>query len=284
MDLTRKSIRVGIAAAICMLASNMLKLKFPFFTLLPAVMPISTFFGETIKFGLNRIIGTSIGVVIGVMLAYIQTENILLIGIGVMILIYVCSYLKWDSTTSIACLVFLSIMVSVKESAFSYSAHRLLDTFIGIAITTIVNLYVFNPDIKELLKIQAKEIQADLLNIANNKNFYENNNELNNIESKIKSMKEKFKIYTESVNVRPKLTQLHNELKNMIYILCIAFDQIKMINYINSLEQDNNNYNNIEFNLNNANVLIDFHKNIFFCEMKNLNRVMDNLPTVQQRN
>lgn len=49
MDLKRKAIRVGIAASLCMLVSDLLKLKFPFSVLLPAVMPISTFFGETIK-------------------------------------------------------------------------------------------------------------------------------------------------------------------------------------------------------------------------------------------
>lgn len=69
----------------------------------------------------------------------------------------------------------------------------------------------------------------------------------------------------------------------MIYILCIAFYQVKMINYINALEQ-NNNYNNPELNLNNTNILINFHKNIFFREMKNLNKVMDNIITTQRRN
>lgn len=56
-----------------------------------------------------------------------------------------------------------------------------------------------------------------------------------------------------------------------------------MINYINALEQ-NNNYNNPELNLNNTNILINFHKNIFFREMKNLNKVMDNIITTQRRN
>ncbi|APH16407.1 hypothetical protein NPD5_3082 [Clostridium sporogenes] len=55
MDLKRKALRVGIAASLCMLVSNLLKLKFPFFVLLPAVMPIWTFFGETIKFGIKYI-------------------------------------------------------------------------------------------------------------------------------------------------------------------------------------------------------------------------------------
>ncbi|MBU5300070.1 FUSC family protein [Clostridium sporogenes] len=79
MDLKRKAIRVGIAVSLCMLVSNLLKLKFPFFVLLPAVMPIWTFFGETIKFIINRIIGGTIGAVIGVVFTIIKLQNILLL-------------------------------------------------------------------------------------------------------------------------------------------------------------------------------------------------------------
>ncbi|OSA83780.1 hypothetical protein B2H84_01420 [Clostridium botulinum] len=53
-----------------MLVSNLLKLKFPFFVLLPAVMPISTFFGETIKFGINRIIGSTKRIQIKLLIVY----------------------------------------------------------------------------------------------------------------------------------------------------------------------------------------------------------------------
>ncbi|OOM69673.1 aromatic acid exporter family protein [Clostridium sp. BL-8] len=276
MDLKRKSIRVGISAALCMLASNLLKLKFPFFVLLPAVMPISTFFGETLKFGINRIIGTLIGAVIGVMLASIQTENTLLIGLGVIILIYVCNYLKWDSTTSIACLVFVSIMVSAKESAFEYSAHRLLDTFIGIVITTVVNNYVFNPDMKKLLKKQVKNIQKNLLIIATEKNFTENDTELNNIESEINNLKEKLRAYAEAVKLKHDLIYIKNKLDNMVYTLGIAFEQIKMINYINSTKNENI-IRDTGLNENNLTMFINTHKNIFFNEINNLDKILEDI-------
>ncbi len=116
------------------------------------------FFGETIKFGINRIIGSTIGAIIGVVFATIRSQNTLLVGLGVILIIYICNYLKWDSTTSIACLVFVSIIVGIRgTSAFQYSIHRLIDTFIGIAITTIVNNYIFNPDIAQLLKKKSKK-------------------------------------------------------------------------------------------------------------------------------
>lgn len=274
MDLKRKAIQVGIAATLCMLISNLLKLKFPFFVLLPAVMPISTYFGETIKFGLNRFIGSCIGAIIGVLLATIQTENIFLIGLGVMILIYLCNYLKWDSTTSIACLVFVSIMVSAKESAFVYSVHRLLDTFIGIAITTFVHSSIFNPDTRQLLKIQENKIQENLLDIANTKNFSEKKTELDYIQSEISSLQEKLKIYGESTIFNPRSAHIKSKLDYMFYILCIVFDQIKIINYINSNEYKKESINSGNFTKSNIDMIISLHKNIFYDEIKNLDNVM----------
>ncbi|EKQ52834.1 MULTISPECIES: aromatic acid exporter family protein [unclassified Clostridium] len=276
MDLIKKAVRAGIAAALCMLVSNLLNLKFPFFVLLPAVMPISTFFGETIKFGINRVIGTTIGAIIGSILVTIQPQNVFLVGIGVIIIIYVCNYLKWDSTTSIACLVFVAIIAGVKESAVTYSIHRLLDTFIGISITTLVNNYVFNPDITKLIKNQAKNIQEKLLFIATSKDFLESNNELDKIELEISNIKEKLRIYTEEVNINPKFSCTKTKLDNMVSTLSIIFEQIKIINYINSNEYKNSSYNT-KLDTNNLNIVINLHKDIFFNEMNKVDNIINDI-------
>ncbi|WPC40363.1 FUSC family protein [Clostridium sp. JS66] len=272
MNLKRKAIRVGIAASLCILVSNLLKLKYPFFVVLPAVMPISTFFGETIKFGANRIIGSFIGAIIGVVLITFQWQNTILIGIGVMLIIYICSYLKWDSTTSIACLVFVSIMLGVKGAgAISYSAYRLLDTLIGISITTIVNNYVFNPNMIKVLKNRAQDIQQSLLNLASDKEFIEDKSELDNIEKSINSLKENLKIYSEEIKVSSKFLPVKNKLDKMMYIFAIIFQQVEIINYINV----NDNFHDL--NKEHINMIISFHKDIFFREMKNLNEIIKSI-------
>lgn len=272
VDLKRKAIRVGIAASLCILVSNLLKLKYPFFVVLPAVMPISTFFGETIKFGANRIIGSFIGAIIGVVLITFQWQNTILIGIGVMLIIYICSYLKWDSTTSIACLVFVSIMLGVKGAgAISYSAYRLLDTLIGISITTIVNNYVFNPNMIKVLKNRAQAIQQSLLNLASDKEFIEDKSELDSIEKSINSLKENLKIYSEEIKVSSKFLPVKNKLNKMMDIFAIVFQQVGIINYINV----NDDYHDL--NKEHINMIISFHKDIFFREMKNLNEIIKSI-------
>lgn len=275
MELKRKAIRVGLAASLCMLVSTLFKLKFPFFVLLPAVMPISTFFGETIKFGINRIIGSIIGALIGVLLVIIPSHNllVLLVGIGVIIIIYICDYLKWNSTTSIACLVFCSIIVGTKGfSAIDYSFNRLLDTFIGIGITTIVNNYVFNPDMIKLFKKESKDIQEKLLLIAEKKDFNESKNELDSIESHLNTMKEQLKIYIKELRHSTKFIPLKNELENLISTLSFTFNQIRIINYINGSKEGNTIISN-----ENINDIINLHKKLFFNEMTNLDKIMEDI-------
>jgi uncharacterized membrane protein YgaE (UPF0421/DUF939 family) len=277
MNLSKKAIRVGLAASLCFLASDLLKLKFPFFAILPAVMPISTFFGETIKFGINRAVGSTIGAVVGVLLAYIQSGNVLLVGLGVILIVYVCNYLKWDSSTSIACLVFAAIIVGVKEpSPIDYSVHRLLATFVGIAITTIVNNYVFNPDMSQLLKKQATNIQKSLLVIANNKDFSESKNKLYEIESELNSMKEKLRIYGEEFKLNKKFSHKKSKLETLVNTLMICFEQIKTISYINT-QKNKEDSNETKLDVNSINGAIQLHKNIFFREMENLNNILSDI-------
>lgn len=239
-------------------------------------MPISTFFGETLRFGINRIIGSFIGAIVGILIANIQSQNALLAGLGVIIIIYTCNYLKWNSTTSIACLVFTSIIVGVKgPSAVEYSFHRLLDTFIGIVITTIVNNYVFNPDMAQLLKEQAENIKKQLLHIANN-NFSLGKDELKKIELEITALKEKLRIYTEELKLNSKSSTIKIKLTDMYSTLTITFDEIKTINYINA-DRNKNEIYNTSTDLNIITATIELHKKIFFNEIENLNRILSDI-------
>jgi len=128
------------------------------------------------------------------------------------------------------------------------SVHRLLDTFIGIAITTVVNNYIFSPDMLQLLKKQTKNIQENLLNIAITKDFAESTDELDKIQWELNSMKEKLKIYAEEFKLNPKFSLIKSKLENMIYTITIIFEQIKTINYINTNKDKPNNSSSTNLN------------------------------------
>ncbi len=59
----------------------------------------------------------------------------------------------------------------------------------------------------------------------------------------------------------------------MIYSTTIIFEQIKTIDYINNTK----NTNNTKPHINNIDAVISAHKNIFFNEIENLNKIINNI-------
>ena len=108
---------------------------------------------KTFQTGLNRIYGTAIGALMGMLFLYadrLTTSEILkifIISFGIVTLILVCNGLKISDAIVISCVVFLVIVLEqTKELPYISSIRRLLDTIVGIIVAIIVNNFIRNPD------------------------------------------------------------------------------------------------------------------------------------------
>lgn len=201
MWLGSKALRTGISVMLCMIVSKLLKLKYPFFVALPAVIPISTNLEETIKSGGNRMIGSTIGAVVGVLLALINPTSILLTGIGSVIIIYACRFINWEHSASIACLIFISIMVGIKgETVWTYSLNRLLDTFIGIAIISTVNSLAFSITAYSSAIKSAKFLYSSILKAIEDEFFSNAELKLNQLHKQLNNLEGLLKIYEDQIH------------------------------------------------------------------------------------
>lgn len=96
------------------------------------------------KAGVYRLIGTVVGAFVGVIFISIEPGNALLMGIGTLVLIFICNTFKWDRAVPIAGVMFAAIMLSLNnKNPLHYSFSRVLDTFIGIAVAVAVNYLIF---------------------------------------------------------------------------------------------------------------------------------------------
>jgi uncharacterized membrane protein YgaE (UPF0421/DUF939 family) len=102
--------------------------------------------------GGNRMAGTGIGALLGMIFLYIDIlfNNdylcILMIALGVIALITVCNLLRLQDSIVIGCVVFL--VIALEQTAggpFMASVQRLLDTAVGVAIAITVNHFVKKP-------------------------------------------------------------------------------------------------------------------------------------------
>lgn len=145
-----RNIKTTTAVFIDLLIFQILGMENPFYACIASVLCMQQTVAETVMVGKNRIIGTSLAAVVGLIVYYLG-ENILgpksyiiLIPLGVMFLITLCVFLGVSSSTAICCIVFISIQTThrIYGDNNTYPISRIIETFIGIAVATLVNKFM----------------------------------------------------------------------------------------------------------------------------------------------
>ena len=116
-----------------------------FYSMIAAVVCIQNSAGKTIESSVNRMIGTLIGGVVGVLVVYsLDTLGVLYIELlryavlSAMLIpiIKLCLAIKKPGCAAMACIVFLCVTVnhSVGDTPAIYSIDRLFETLVGVAL------------------------------------------------------------------------------------------------------------------------------------------------------
>ncbi|MCI8915543.1 MAG: hypothetical protein HFF26_02590 [Oscillospiraceae bacterium] len=116
-----------------------------FYSMIAAVVCIQNSAGKTIESSVNRMIGTLIGGVAGVLVVYsLDTLGVLYIELlryavlSVMLIpiIKLCLIVKKPGCAAMACIVFLCVTVnhSMGDTPAIYSIDRLFETLVGVAL------------------------------------------------------------------------------------------------------------------------------------------------------
>ncbi len=120
-----------------------------FYSCIASVLCIQQDVQHTKKVGLNRVVGTFIGGLFGMLFLVIkdhvpiQGDFFLYCIISIMIIpiIYVTVVFKKTSASYISCVVFMSIAIThrMDSNPFLFAWNRMLDTLIGIGVAYVVN-------------------------------------------------------------------------------------------------------------------------------------------------
>ena len=235
MKIGMRNIKTAIAVTLSVAISKALHMEYPFYVGIAAIISMESTVIGSYKVGRNRLLGTFIGALIGFFFAIINPNSLFLLGIGIMIIIYICNLLKWNSSISIAGVAFCAIMINLGgDNAFSYSYNRLFDTFLGIIVSILVNYFVFPPNyFNELLKTSEELIcyinefstlEVENLKLVNTKDFYER---IKSLESLYKNYTSEFKIKnTDQIKLSnvSKIIEISKDLHSHLKVLSILDD------------------------------------------------------------
>lgn len=156
-----RNIKTALSVFICILIFRIFNNNYPFYACISAVICMKDTVDNSLNMGKDRLIGTFLGGMIGVVFIYslsffpyLLHPNAIITALGVIICIYICTSINKPGSVSICCIVFIGIMISYTGSeSYYYAITRTFDTAIGVVVAVLVNKYL-EPSLWKLKKLK----------------------------------------------------------------------------------------------------------------------------------
>lgn len=162
-----RNIKTAISVFLCIIILRAFNNTFPFYACIAAVITMQGTVHDSFATGKNRMIGTIIGAIYGLIFALISPNNIFLTSIGIVLVIYFLNLFNRKNSISIACVVFLAIMTNLTQvTPLIYSLNRVMETFIGIFVSVLVNYFIYPPKYLDNLHKDSKTLIDTVLQVS----------------------------------------------------------------------------------------------------------------------
>lgn len=149
-----RNIKTAISVLLCLLVFE----NNAFYAAIASVICTQSSVEGSITSGINRLSGTLLGGLIGIVLLFISKKfnipflNSLFTSIGIVAVIYACNLIKKPGACSISCIVLIAIMTAPTRNPYYYAIMRTIETSFGILIAIVVNKYVNPSKFKKFFK------------------------------------------------------------------------------------------------------------------------------------
>lgn len=221
-----RTIKTSISVMITMIIIMLIGRDTYFFACTAAVISMQASIYESYKVGRDRVIGTIIGAIIGIFLATLQPANILLVGIGIIAVIYLCDTFKYNASINIACIVFIAIMVNLKDTTpFQYGINRVFETSLGIVVTVVVNYIIAKNESTTKVKKHYYKLKNEINEVFKSVILDQNNKNYDNLRTHINQ----FQILINSLEIDCNHIS-HNEFSNEIESIRNKIELFKEVN------------------------------------------------------
>lgn len=157
-----RNIKTAISATLCAIIYQCIN-RNPTFACIGAVFGMDNSVPSSLKTGGNRLIGTMIGGIIGMlfyslslMMSYKFITHIVLIFVGIIFLIYMSQLLNCANAIQAGSVVFFIVMLNTPEDQyFMYAINRIIDTAFGVTMSIVINwLHIKKLDDKKNIEVK----------------------------------------------------------------------------------------------------------------------------------
>ena len=152
-----RNIKTSLSVFLCLLLYSLIRRDGVLLACTSAIISMQNDLEKSLKSGLDRLVGTACGALLGMGLLYLK-ELIppvvdltpVITTLGIMLFIVFCNVIHKQEAIVIGCVVILMIVLGqTDQNPFVYSVNRLIDTLAGVVISFAVNRFIRNPKDQE---------------------------------------------------------------------------------------------------------------------------------------
>lgn len=143
-----RNIKTALSVFICLLFLNK-----SLMAAIAAIICMQSTIEDSVVIGINRLIGTFLGGLLGLVIIYfisifnLQAYSIFISALSVSLVIYICNLIKKPAACVISSIVVLGIIIDPNiDNQFFYALNRTLETSLGVVIAILVNRFINPPD------------------------------------------------------------------------------------------------------------------------------------------
>lgn len=214
-----RTVKTGLAVSISIMLCTLFKSKSPIFAGIGAIMAMQSSVSESFIMGKNRMLGTFVGAIIGLLFSLTIPQNPLFIGIGVMIVIHLCYIMGWNKALQLSAIVFMGIALNPRlDAKFSYAIFRIIDTFIGIIVGMVINYFISAPNMERNIRNSIETLYYECKKIIYSLIWKQEEVDLKELKSDIKSLTETYEALSKDIDLNIFKNKDSNSYTKILYI------------------------------------------------------------------
>ena len=138
-----RNIKTALSVFICLVLYQIFGQEYSLIACIAAVICTQNSVENSFVVSKGRILGTIFGGCLAYLFMVLFGNNPFSITLGIIVLIYFGNLINQREAISMSCVVFLSILIHMEEiDPLMYTIERVVDTFIGIVVSIIINKYL----------------------------------------------------------------------------------------------------------------------------------------------
>ncbi len=230
-----RTFKTALSVIIGLYLSYLLNLRAPIFTSIASITTMQPSFTDTSEAVKRRLFTCVFGVIFGYLLAQITTNPLitpLIAGLGVIFTIVLHQLTGQKNMTTLACIVFVASFATKTDHA-TYGINRLVGTFLGVAISVIINVLISSPKIHEDFYESVEKAYEEIYGLTRSCILLPYPSDLSKLEAAIDKVNKYYKMVDEEIHspfYPDKDIQIpHNmiDLMNEIYLRFQLLEELK---------------------------------------------------------